>query len=389
MRPSMCMALLALSACGGQSARQEVQREVHGDTTVLLSTGAPDTLVLSNVRILWQSDELGRPGPMALAGDRLVIGDGTRLHIVPVSGGAAVSVGQEGGGPGDFASINLVGALGDTLIVFDRRNSRIAYYSSAGEFLHTARLTMPRQFMNPVSAGPLTAWRGGFLLEGMGLGVFTNGAPAMGILWLDAAVDTATVIEEHTSEQLVDLGGIYTTRQMFPPWPIFAIGPGPRIAMGDGLDYCVTVRSLADHGIRRLCRDRPRAAVGSGIRHPDLSVIKDEQRRQHYQAMLEHQEIGSELPSYDVLRFAEDGSLWVRTVGADLANLAPQVRSLLPGPKEREWDVFDPEGRLLHTVRLPSTFDPRVMTNTEIYGFYELDSGEIVIGVMDAPAGTL
>jgi hypothetical protein len=47
--------------------------------------------------------------------------------------------------------------------------------------------------------------------------------------------------------------------------------------------------------------------------------------------------------------------------------------------------VFDEAGRLLTTIEIPSNFDPQEIKSGRMYGFVELPTGEIAVGVLAVP----
>ncbi len=79
------------------------------------------------------------------------------------------------------------------------------------------------------------------------------------------------------------------------------------------------------------------------------------------------------------------------TVGEEMARVHPWVWSRRPelAPALRGWDVFSREGVLEKTVRLPSTFDPRVVRGDTVMGFHELPTGEITIARVDLTGKTM
>ena len=82
--------------------------------------------------------------------------------------------------------------------------------------------------------------------------------------------------------------------------------------------------------------------------------------------------------------FDEEGRLLVRTLGEELSNLHPFLLEDAPElrPSFRAWDVFDELGRFFTTIEIPSNFDPHVIQSGRIYGFVELPTGEIAVGVV-------
>lgn len=205
------------------------------------------------------------------------------------------------------------------------------------------------------------------------------------LVWHDLEADTVRIIGSWDDIQWRELGsGFVGQEELFPARVSLAISRTGRIAQGNTLDYCITLWGQHDTP-RRVCRDWRRAPVGDAIRSPDPELVPDGQR-EVLQAQWRVQKVGDQLPSFDRIRFGEDERLWVRTLGNEMSDVHPFILGRRPelGPRYRSWDVFSAEGRLERTVWLPSLFDPRVMMREELYGFYELPSGEIVIGRAEA-----
>lgn len=379
------------ASCHGSRAPQgiTVRESMAGDTTVYTSAGVPDTVTVDSVTTVWQSDSLDQPTSMVLDGDRLVVGDRTRVHILTLAGGRAtkaLTVGRQGDGPGEYRFIYAVGTFGpDTVAVYDAAALRLTWLSPGGKLLGSARVTPHGSYVNPGLEPQLVPWRGGFLV-GATANV-TLGAPVVhALVWTDVEADSSTVVQTWTTPAFVDLGThIMGPRMMFGPQSLAALSPGPMLASGDGLAYCVTLTDLTGKAPpRRLCRERPRTPVGDGIRHPDLTVLKKGSIQLRIaESVVAHEEVPDLLPSYDRLRLGSSGELWVRTMGPEVADQLPIIARARPdlGPKRRFWDVFDThDGRLIHTLSIPASFDPRVVTADRVYGFSKLPTGEIVIG---------
>lgn len=180
---------------------------------------------------------------------------------------------------------------------------------------------------------------------------------------------------------------MFAPPRLFGPRVIAALASDGHVAVGDGIEYCARVRSLADGTFREACRIRAPVLVGDGVRDPDLSRIEDEGRREALANVIQKQEIGDHLPSFDRLLFDEEGRLWIRTLGPELADVHPYLRRDMPDlePDYRSWDVFDTIGHLVGTVEVPSNFEPQAVALGRIFGFLEMATGEITIGVAAVP----
>jgi hypothetical protein len=84
------------------------------------------------------ADEFGRvTGVVAGADGALYVADALarEVRVFSAEGAAVRSIGRPGDGPGEFASIQSLGMLGDTLAVLDPFNGRISLFSTDGEWL--------------------------------------------------------------------------------------------------------------------------------------------------------------------------------------------------------------------------------------------------------------
>jgi hypothetical protein len=401
MRTTLALAffLFLLTGCGADRYDSlEVRRELVGDTAVLTAVGAPDTVDL-DPEVLWRSDELEQPLTMALVptsdGVRLLAGDRTRVHILALAADgvvAAETVGREGGGPGEYRGISSVGSIApDTLAVWDVGAMRLTLLGPDGRLLGVRELPATGDYRPQFRSSPLRA-ADGYLLDVSQAPLNVGERTPVALVRRPVTGDTAAVLEEWPGAkiQLIESGGqmLVGSHRLFSDAMQAVVGPGRRVARGNGLDYCVTVFRVGDPAPpRRLCRNRERTPVGDGIRHPDWSRIEDPGQRSVIQALAEAMEVGDRLPSYDRLLWSEDGKLWVRTKGPEVADVHPYFEAMQAkdGAAYRLWDVFDPEVGTVQTVRVPAAFDPEVVAGSTVYGFYELPTGEIAVGRATIP----
>jgi hypothetical protein len=90
------------------------------------------------------------------------------------------------------------------------------------------------------------------------------------------------------------------------------------------------------------------------------------------------------LPHFDRLLFSESGDLWVNLYHEEFAHVHRLAYSLFDWqPTTYEWEVFDRDAVLVRHVTLPGTFDLRVIGDGEGFGFFTLDTGEVVVGRVD------
>jgi hypothetical protein len=393
-------ALAALSAaCGRGSAGDTTLRsEVShvGDTTVVMNHGEVARVRRDSVRVIWRSPELQYPRTLLILDDRLIVADEKRIHILSPDGEFLRSVGREGHGPREFEYIVSLGQFGaDTLAVHDGENQRLTFFTPDGDFLGSAPYRGLLPYGNCVNGylpSLLDVRRGVARLRGGVVSLWREGInwtrpTRTALVWHDLNADTAAVLESWDGEQWFRAGGRHAaTTEAFAPFVIAALASDGRLAVGNGLEYCIQTHVVMDGEFRKICRDRAPAPVGAGIRHPDLSRL-DERLRQAFATVVGAQKIGKYLQQFDRLLFDAEDRLWVRTLGPEFSDLHPWFRFYAPQirPPYRTWDVFDEAGRLLTTIEIPSNFDPQDIKAGRMYGFVELPTGEIAVGILAVP----
>lgn len=385
---SVLLLFYACGACESRAPEESLRREQRGDTFVLHWIAEPQVARVDTVLTLWRSPDVENPRSMIRLHDRLVIADRARVHVLRVTGELVQTTGRSGEGPGEFRSVRGVGSIADTIVAFDGRLQRLSYHAPDGTFLFTRRLQPIPTFVNWRRGGAaLRFYQGGFLYvaeENVSVTTPTRAALA----WRAVAGDSSRVIRTWDDLEWRELGGmVIAHKELFPPRALVTVGREGRYAHGTGLEYCVDVETVGSKKVRRLCREWERVPVTRGVRDPDVHQLAERydlepQDREIFAALVRQQEVSDLRPSYDNLMFDDSGQLWVRTVTPEGRDVHPHLAFLVPelAPTQRYWDVFDADGRLLWTVSLPSRFDLRVVDADVVYGFYELPSGEIVIG---------
>lgn len=387
-RLSLALALLATAACGASDdgdTVDEVVVETRGDTTFVTNPAtAPRVDTVPEVNTVWRSDELANPSVLTRAGDWLVVGDRTRIHLVSIDG-TAHTVGSAGEGPGEFGWIAQMAVRNDTLFVLDGRLLRHSMFDLDGTFLGDHAVTWPTPHVNPPRNGDAMALRADSLVRIASENVMTTRAQRDALLVQPLEGGEARLVAEwDATEWMQATSGVLAPPVLFGPSGHSALAADGRYALGDGLDYCISVHGVGTPEVTRVCREWRRSEVGPGIRSAsgaDLPADVEPQTRDFVAAIIDEQEVGELHPSYDDLTFGSDGALWVRTVGPEVPDIHPMLRRYQPEPviTHFTWDRFERDGRLTRTVVLPTGFSPRVFDSDGVWGFRTLDTGEVVL----------
>jgi hypothetical protein len=304
--------------------------------------GVADATRLSDgsvVVALYGSHELRRFGP-----------DGTYLW----------TAGGEGGGPGEFQGLIAVRALaGDTLLTYDVRQRRLSRFAPDGAFVDA----------HPLETGDESAFT---LVES----ILTDGTAVCVAQSLDfqnpppegtARRDTMSVILVRPGDTVPVVVGRFPGPEMAmevrssgqrtsitTTSPLFA--RGTEVAAADGAVYVGDsdrweVRRYGLDGrlegiVRRLTPpvDVTAEMVDRAIT-AEVEEAEDDEQRREIRARFGKLPVPATLPAFQNLEADPAGDLWARTYSA-------------PGPGERIWSVFGPDGRWLGNVAFPDRFSP-------------------------------
>lgn len=387
--------LLVLFGCLDEPADGSTRKEVRGDATFVTIPRGVDTaaVVVDRVETIWQDARLGCPTAIVISGERLAVADQDRLHLLTTGGDYLSTVGTRGSGPEEFGTIAGIGAADDTIVVFDSRNSRLTVLDLEGRLLEARRIQAVTSFPRVRRDAQLRFWNGGMLQVADGI-VHFDRPTRSALVWRSMVDDSTYVIGAWDDLQWVDVGRIAIGRgtapfigpaSAFPPRALIAVSDDGRYALGDGLEYCLSLRRLDGPEVVEICRERPRVAVSDAMLSAPLRDLGyDPGFAEGLASLIRVQEVEKLVPSYDRVMFSEDGFLWVRGLGEDAPHLhpaLPESERKAASPQYRRWEALGPEGLTARAVLLPADFDPQLFRADQAFGFLELESGELVVAL--------
>lgn len=370
---------LALMACGGS----EPVRIMRGDTTVVRVPPGQVVVSPDTIRTIWRDSRLEDPISISHVDTvTMVVGDRMRVHVLRQDGSHVGTYGRSGRGPGEFGSITAVTAHDDGVIVLDARNRRVTVLDISGLLLDTQALAWPYPFVNVQGDGQQVAvWDGG-VLSLYAENRHTDRRTRVALIWQSLAGDSTEVLQTWRAEQWMDTGTLVVPVSAFGPKAVVAIARDGRVAYGDGLEWCVSMQHIAQTDVLRICVDTPRAHITQGVEGTPVGAVDlPAHLRDAFASAIAHQDIEEFFPSYDRLVFGEDGTLWVRTVGADAPDIHPLLRYWAPDkqPANRRWQAIERTGVLGETLLLPTSFQPQLFYSERAVGFREMPNGEVVV----------
>ena len=353
-------ALLLIAAVGCTSPEPEVPAGAWGAATVVeeLSIG-----------VEFGADEymFGYVQSIAVAADETIYVSDQQQDIVRMYDGDGTfgrNIGRQGQGPGEYAFAPALGVLQDgTLVMADRRTSRVSFFSSSGDYLDS--------FTAATASPVLVVDRdGNVIVQGFDRNLvrYSPEGEELG----RESVPMPDRIGANLFVLAFGEGMIYP----FPTETHSAWSPLGYLVTGRNDVYDIELRKPS--GAVNLTRDLASIPVG-GDEHAEWKAFR--------QGLVERVPEGDFAPIPDVKPFfreiyvGQDGRIWVfRYVAAekrhDIEPLPDRPeRPLLTWREPWTYDVFERDGTFLGSVVVPETLRPFVFRGDRIWGALAGDDG--------------
>jgi hypothetical protein len=318
-----------------------------------------------------------------------------QVLVLEPDGTVGSTLGREGDGPGEFASIASVVRLGadppavaDSLGVWDDVRRRISVFTEDGRYVRDVDLSGLAP-LTPIAAPNVLVPAGWTYLLPSSAGslvLFVVGlfGPGEGV----RRVEIPSYRVNGDGEELGRLGPFpgsetfMSSQTGMAPYPFGAETHGA--TSGDAL-----VVGTAESPELRLYG--PSGALERIVRWPDhdrtvggrlLSDWNDfvdgwltpmpATERATFRGILEHMGLPERFPAYDGLVTADTGETWVGAYAGQLTMPATPLNVRVPA---RRWLVFDGDGILAAGVDTPEGFEPHALREDRVWGVFkdELD----------------
>lgn len=371
MRGLALAGTVLLAACGDAARPQAVVRDSVGVRIVENHRPALDEAAgwrVDDAPMLQIGEAEGAPeyqlsnvrGAVRLAGGGVVVANGgsRELRYYDARGRFLRAAGGEGGGPGEFASLDaLVAYRGDSLAAWDAGPRRVSVFGPDGTFGRAATV----RGLSSVTARLRAAFADGSLvLEPTGTADdyirMASGERRDSVSFVRVTADgvLADTLARRGAREYVSVrsGNLILQRPVLFGRDSYVGAAGGRAFVAESDQYRVDVvdpRGGAVMSIRRLVEPRP--ATRDELARAREEAAEGRERTRSEMARMagtalpepadDEVPARSTLPAFDRVLVDARGFLWVRDYLVGSAD-APR------------WSVFDAEGRWIATVRTPA-----------------------------------
>jgi hypothetical protein len=352
----LLLALVILAASHRPAAAQNLEWVFESRPAAAIGTadGPPETL-------LFRATHAFR-----LSSGVIVIGNaGTHeLRFYDAGGKHLKSVGREGEGPGEFATMSRAWRIrGDTIQVWDTRLHRMSWFAPDGKFLRSqvwawepipltdgARLTNPLSFLGVLADGSVIARSNPVAARPITTPVGLNRIPVTVLVYSPLGQLRDTVgkfldTEGFIYESVIRRGGPQQkgfSPVIFGEQFLIASG-GASIAVGKGKPYAIQIYDPTGKSVRTVQRATAETqATPEHVRRFkewEVAALPPESRALREESIKKVPSART-LPAYRGLEFDRDGNLWVEEYW-------------MTKNDPRQWSIFDLNGRWLGRIVLP------------------------------------
>ena len=262
------------------------------------------------------------------------------------------TAGRRGEGPGEFERLQLLrGCSRERVVAYDRTNFRVTEFTQEGERAATWQLPAGEGAPYEVNCAPdgrivYFVW-GEFPSEP---GIVRWQVP---ISWVSRGMGSAQLIRDEVSgpERVLDDGGYWDR-----PWSrrlVFG-GTDQGVWIGTSDDYMLELVGWDGTVLDTLAwsgRDRTVTQADIDQLQDEFTEGNDEEAKARFlrESWPDYERVlPSSVPAYSHLLVLDDGTLWIGQW--DGIMWLPR----LPGHPGKRWDVFDPSGKRVRQVTIPS-----------------------------------
>ena len=260
------------------------------------------------------------------------------------------TVGRRGEGPGEFQRLQLLrGCSEEGIVAYDRSIFRVTEFSQSGERLAAWQLPSSESVPYEVTCAP----DGRIIYFAVGESETGIARWRVPISWISRGMQRAQLIRDEVPgpERILDDGGYWER-----PWSRRLVFGGMHqgVWIGTSDDYMLELVGWDGTVLDTLAwsgRDRAVTPADIDQLRDEFTLGDDEETKARFlrESWPDYERVlPSTVPAYSHLLVLDDGTLWIGQW--DGIMWLPR----LPGHPGKRWDVFDPSGRRVRQVTIPS-----------------------------------
>lgn len=269
------------------------------------------------------------------------------VRVFDASGVFSHAMGAEGEGPGEFQDINWITLTpGDSVVVWDVFPRRLSLFTPEGEFVRTDVLEVFHQFERRLPDGRFIVWGGRVITDPPPDGVYRgfNSWSRMTVTEDGEVSDTLETVASAGNWITNHPGGAISFRSIpYDTWPYLEFYDD-RYALSERTEYRIDIHRVDGGWMQSIRRPVPNRTVETA----DMERwIEEQLENVAEERVVETRRTLEEMPTPET--FPAHGSLIYDNLGYLWAQGVPGVPEL-----QDRWSVFDPEGRWLGEIDMPS-----------------------------------
>lgn len=297
----------------------------------------------------------------------------SEIRVFDADGEFITAMGQRGSGPGELsqAAGPVFVTPGDTVVVPDLMQQRITLYTASGEPAGSEPL--------PMTGGIATKW-----METPSQDIIQQATvmalpgqedvdPKNLLIRREPTGEVIDTVLEMPIGETVSFAGNTPSITLFEPEPMWTMGPDGRLYTGINAEYSLNVYSTDGELLRIVRRPFERRPISDSDQADLRRIIEGLWREQGMQPealqmLSQALQFAEFYPAYANILGGPDHTLWVQAI-----QTPDEIREAggtfdIQDMGSATWEIFDGDGQLLGTLRMPPRFTPLAFIDGDLYG---------------------
>lgn len=294
------------------------------------------------------------------------------VRVFGPDGEFVVAMGKAGSGPGELSqAAGPVFVAGDTVVVPDVMQQRITLYTAAGDPAGSRPL--------PMAGGIAVKWMEApnhDLIQQAMVMAFPgqeNVDPKNLLVRRSPTGEVIDTLHEMPIGRSVSFTGNTPNITMFESEPMWTIGPDGRLYTGVNSEYSLRVHGSNGDVVRIVRMPFERRSITEGDQAEFRRIVRGLWQEQGMppdalEMMSQALNFADFYPAYANILGGPEGSLWVQRLQTPEEIREQGENFDIQDLGSATWEIFNEEGQLLGTIRMPTRFTPLAFIGEALYG---------------------